>query len=96
LKIVTATPFLAAVLPGRMEYPRHSLTLIVKGTFSLNPEGKTVPAENPAFPSGDDFYSDDEKRESIRYESDFAWFKPRADLLLHGKCHTPEGRRSVL
>jgi uncharacterized protein YjbI with pentapeptide repeats len=75
-----------------MEYPRHSLTLIVKGTFSLNPEGKTVPAENPAFPSGDDFYSDDEKRESIRYESDFAWFKPRADLLLHGKCHTPEGR----
>ncbi len=75
-----------------MNYPGHSLTLIVKGTFAFDSEGKTVPAEDPAFPFGDQFYPDDERRESVRYESDFAWFKPRADLLLIGKCHAPEGR----
>ncbi|MBN2243178.1 MAG: DUF2169 domain-containing protein [Acidobacteria bacterium] len=75
-----------------MEYPRHSLTLIVKGTFSFEPESRAVPAQEPLFPTGDEFHPEDEDRESLRYESDFAWFKPRADLLLTGKCHTPEGR----
>ena len=31
---------------------------------------------------------------SPRYESDFAYFKPRADLLLVGNCHAPRGKQA--
>lgn len=91
MKIFATSPFAAAAIPGRIEHPRHSLTLIVKGTFAFDAEGIAAPVETPAFPCGDDFYPDDGRRESVRYESDFAWFKPMADLLLVGKCHAPGG-----
>ena len=78
-----------------MGYPGHSLTLIVKGTFDLSPGGKASIAEKQAFPTGDEYYPDDDGMAgSLRYETDFAYFKPRADLLLVGKCH-PQGGKLV-
>lgn len=83
-------------MAGRLNFPGHSLTLIVKGTFDLKPGGVAVAAKEQPFPTGDEFYPDDkEKTGSARYESDFAFAKPRADLLLVGACHSPDGR-SVL
>lgn len=76
-----------------MNFPGHSLTLIVKGTFDLKPGGPAVPAEEQPFPTGDEFYpGDEDKVGSPRYESDFACHKTRADLLLVGACHAPGGR----
>ncbi len=92
MEIINHTPFQFAPIVGRLNFPKHSLTLIVKGTFDLKPGEKAVPADEQLYPTGDEFYpDDDEQAGSLRYESDFAYFKPWADLLLAGKCYAPEG-----
>ncbi len=93
MEIVNNTPFLFAYLPGRVGFPGHSLTLLVKATFDLTDEGRCEVAAEQRYPTGDELYpDDDEGGGSLRYASDFAFFKPRADLSLVGKCHAPEGR----
>jgi uncharacterized protein YjbI with pentapeptide repeats len=93
LEIVNRTPFQFAHIVGRLPFPNHSLTLIVKGTFDLSPGRKVTPAKEQLYPTGDEYYpDDDEMAGSPRYESDFAYFKPRADLLLVGNCHPPGGK----
>ncbi len=80
-----------------MNYPGHSLTLIVKGTFDLKPGAPAVPAEEQPAPTGpEDWPGDDEQAKSPRYESDFAWFKPHADLLLVGAAYAPGGTLTTL
>ena len=84
-----------ASIPGRMNYPGHSLTLIVKGTFTLSSGQKATPAAEQLYPTGDEYYPDDQDRlRAPRYESDFTCFKPRADLLLVGKCYVPGGKQA--
>jgi len=87
----TALPVLW--LPGRMEYPRHSLTLVVKGTFELEPDAPARLVEEQ-LPIGPDvpFPDDDDPSSAPYYDSDLAHFKPRADRLLVGRCHAPGGR----
>lgn len=93
MKIVTPTSLKVAPLVGRLNFPKHSLTWVVKGTFDLKVQAPATIAEEQAFPTGDEFYPDDkEKTGGPRYESDFAFFKPRTDLLLVGACHAPGGR----
>ena len=90
LNILNPLPFTFAPVPGRLGFPGHSLSLIVKGTFDLSSGGKASIAEKQIFPTGDEYYADDDEMAGgLRYESDFACFKPRADLLLVGKCHPP-------
>lgn len=94
LEIINLTPFPCAYLVGKVLFPENTLTLIVKGTFDLTPGGGAAPAEEQIFPTGDLFYPNDEQMQGgPRYSSDFAYFKPRADLLCVGKCHAPEGTR---
>jgi uncharacterized protein YjbI with pentapeptide repeats len=93
LEPVNQTPFHYGPIAGRLNFPGHSLTLIVKGTFDLKPGQTATPSEEQLFLAGDEFYPDDDEMEgSTRYEADFAYFKPRADLLLVGKCHAPRGK----
>jgi len=93
VEIINSTKYLFASTPGRMNYPDHSLTFIVKGTFALVPGQKAIPSKEQLYPTGDEHYPDDEDMlGSPRYESDFACFKPKADLLLVGKCHVPSGK----
>lgn len=93
LEIFNDTPLQFAPMPGRIRFPGHSLTLIVKGTFDLAPGEVASLAEEQILPTGDELYADDkEGTGSIRYPSDFAYAKPRADLLLVGSCHPPGGQ----
>ncbi|UCF82173.1 MAG: DUF2169 domain-containing protein, partial [Desulfobacteraceae bacterium] len=90
---INLTSFHFAPIIGRLNFPGHSLTMIIKGTFDLNPESNATPAEEQLFPTGDELYPDDvDMHGSCRYESDFAYFKPKADLLLSGHCHSPNGK----
>lgn len=92
MKIVNSTPFPFAPYAGRVPHPGHSMTLIVKGTFDLVHEGVAQPADEQLFPTGDEYHADDDEGQgSVRYESDFAYFKPSADLLLAGTCLPPGG-----
>lgn len=95
MKLINNTDFSFACMPGRMNYPGHSLTLIVKGTFALSPGQKATLAKEQDYPTGEEYYPDDEDMlGSPRYESDFACFKPHADLLLVGKCYVPDGKQA--
>ncbi len=93
MEIINTTHLQFAYIPGRINFPGHSLTLIVKGTFDLSQGQNVVPSEEQLFPTGDEFYPDDINMQgSCRYESDFAYFKPKSDLLLSGHCHSPNGK----
>jgi uncharacterized protein YjbI with pentapeptide repeats len=93
LELINNTPYQFAYVVGKINFPHHSLTLIVKGTFDIKPGTTVAPAEEQTFPTGDEFSPEDqEKTGSVQYESDFAYFKPAADLLLTGSCHAPDGQ----
>ncbi|MBL4630668.1 MAG: DUF2169 domain-containing protein [Paraglaciecola sp.] len=68
--------------------PQYSLTLIVKGEFKLSANNDAVLTEEPCLITGS-VYLDDDPEKSCYYDSDFAYFKPRADLLLVGTCYSP-------
>ncbi|APZ93855.1 DUF2169 domain-containing protein [Fuerstiella marisgermanici] len=93
-QIVNATPFSFAPLVGRIGFPGHSLTMIVKATFQLVHDGVMELAEEQALPTGDvPFPGEDDPAVPQRYESDFAFYKPKADVLLAGHCHAPDGQQ---
>lgn len=91
MEVINKSGLLYAPLVGRIGFPGHSLTQIVKGVFDISPDGQTTLSKEQLFPTGIELYEKDEEGTgSSRYESDFAYFKPRSDLLLVGKCHSPE------
>lgn len=92
MEIINDTALAIAYIAGRLPFPGHSLTIIVKGTYDMRPDRKATLSEEQPFPTGDEFYADDEEmRGAPRYASDFAYFKPGADLSLVGHCHAPPG-----
>ncbi|MEQ9406785.1 MAG: DUF2169 domain-containing protein [Fuerstiella sp.] len=92
-QIVNTTPFPVVPLTGRIGFPGHSLTLIVKATFQLCPDGVMQLADEQVPPTGDVPFPDtDDPAAAPRYENDFAFFKPKADVLLTGHCHAPNGQ----
>lgn len=96
MQLVNETPFAFAPLPGRLGYPSHSLTFIVKGTFDLraNARAEVAPEQTPVV--GDLFHEDDEAQQgSLLYESDFVPEKAATDLLFVGNCHCPQGKPLV-
>ena len=94
MEIINQTPFTFACISGNLFFPKYSITLIVKGFFDLIIGAQAVPSEEQIFPTGDEFYPEDEDMQGgAMYSSDFAFFKPRADLLLVGKCHAPKGTK---
>ncbi len=93
MKVTNQSSATFAPLAGRTNFPGHSMTLIAKATYILKPGQPPLALPKQPFPTGDEFYPDDEEKIGPpRYESDFAYFKPRADLLLVGTCHPPGGK----
>jgi uncharacterized protein YjbI with pentapeptide repeats len=93
MELINLTSLQYAPIVGRIGFPKHSLTLIVKGTFDLVHNGSASISEDQFFPTGDELYPDDDEGDGSHfYGSDFAYFKPRADLLLSGKCCSPGGQ----
>ena len=56
MEIINETDFSAAYIAGRLPFPGHSLTIIVKGTFDLQPDQKATLSEEQLYPTGDEFY----------------------------------------
>ncbi len=86
--IVNLTPLVAVTMPWQIRPPKDSLTIIVKGTFDLVPDGPARLREEGEFPMGD-VHVDDDADKSLVYGSDFGVFKPRADVTLVGTAHAP-------
>ncbi len=90
IPIVNRTPLKVATLPWQVRPPQDSLTVLVKGTFDLVADAPATIREEALDPTGD-LYVDDDETKSLRYASDFAVFKPKADVTLTGHAHAPKG-----
>jgi uncharacterized protein YjbI with pentapeptide repeats len=71
--------------------PKRSAVFMVKAAFTLRPGKDAEWADEPACLSSDLFVGDD-PNQSLRYASDFAPHKPRADWCLVGAAHAYQGK----
>lgn len=93
MQIHNETPFQFGLATGRLDPRQQVLAFVVKGTFDLEPGAPARPAAEQLLPTGDEPYDPDaDPPGSLRYEHDFALFKPRADVLVVGTAHAPGGR----
>lgn len=93
MEAINETPFTIGLVPGRLNFPGHSLTVVIKGTFDLVPNGAAAASEEQIPPTGDEEYEPGaDGIASLRYPSDLAYYKPRADLLLVGQAVAPAGQ----
>ena len=71
---------------------RDHCVVVVKGTFIIGSDGEATLAEEQQPMVHADEHHGDPADTSIKYESDFAPFKPRADILVNGRAMSPTGR----
>lgn len=91
IPVVNLSRTTALTVPWQVRPPQNSLTLLVKGTFDLVPDGAATPREESELPTGEAHHGAAQES-SVSYPSDFAVFKPRADVTLTGTAHAPSGR----
>jgi hypothetical protein len=92
MEILNNTPFPVTTLCYQGPVGKNSLTVIIKGTFEIRPgERAAVASEQIPVTYGDEFH-DNLPGGSVKFESDIVPFKPRADIVLVGKAHAPNGR----
>jgi hypothetical protein len=93
MKLLNATRMQANYAMGMEPSGRELLVVVVKGTFQLPRPGEeaTLAAEqNPLVDS--DLFTGEPGFSAPLYESDYAPFKPRCDVLLNGSAYAPGGR----
>ena len=82
------------VLPGYDGDGRESVTVLAKGTYSLE-HGETPeplgPEDRLPFVMADEFWGEP-GASAVKYEAEVAPFKPFADLVLLGHAYDPRGR----
>jgi hypothetical protein len=86
------TPFSIGTLLWEGEGGRPQLTVLVKMTLSFGsgPVAALAEEQLPVF-EADEPYAD-HPASTLRFESDLVPFKPRADIVLVGQAHAPQGR----
>ncbi|MBL8742965.1 MAG: DUF2169 domain-containing protein [Myxococcales bacterium] len=92
-----STPLALGFFPTQVHPPEHSLTVVAKGTYRLELEGgHAALVASEAAPLTGDAPLGEATPSSPRYATDFAPWKPRADVLLVGTCHQPGGKPGVV
>ncbi|MGE0431412.1 MAG: DUF2169 domain-containing protein [Planctomycetota bacterium] len=96
MRVVNLTPYQWGPIATSRNPPQVELAICVRGVFVLEPErSQTAVAsiDEAGCIGGDIFAPDDRDRTgALLYPTDLAPFKPAADVLLLGACHTPGGR----
>src|SRR5215813_3134120 len=70
---------------------RMCLLAVAKGTFSVQPDGTCMLAEEQQeLVYADEFYGEP-GISSVQYESDFAFYKPRTDVIVVGHAYATGG-----
>ena len=98
MKTKNLTPFPFGTKVTSRRPPRPEMTLVVRATYLLVPgqplalpEGPNLVAQGPM--SAETYREDDADRAGeCLYPGDFADWKPRAEVMLRGTCHTPFGK----
>ncbi len=90
IPIVASGPLAVATIAWQVRPPSDSITVVVKGTFTIVPDSRAIPRDEPEPPMGD-LYVDDDPNKALVHASDFAILKPKADVLAAGKAWAPGG-----
>ncbi|MCK6587194.1 MAG: DUF2169 domain-containing protein [Polyangiaceae bacterium] len=90
IPIVNTTGLAATAVAWQVRPPADSLTIIVKGTFDIVQGAPARQRPEMDLPLGD-LHFDDNPHRSVRYPSDYAIFKVKADVLLTGHAYAPGG-----
>ena len=70
---------------------RDHCVAVVKGTFDVRPDATAVLAQDQQPMTFADEHWGDPESSAIKYECDFAFYKPRCDVLVNGWAHAPGG-----
>jgi hypothetical protein len=91
MEIMNNTPFEVEAIPCMGPENKTVLTIIVKGTFDMIPDAPAISAsEQIPVAFGDEYYHEAEGG-SVKFESDVAPFKPKADIVLVGRAYATKG-----
>jgi uncharacterized protein YjbI with pentapeptide repeats len=90
IPIVNTTGLAATAMAWQVRPPADSLTILVKGAFDIEQGAPAVQRAEIELPMGDLHFDGDPQR-SVRYPSDYAIFKVKADVLLAGHAYAPGG-----
>jgi hypothetical protein len=71
---------------------RDHCVVVVKGTFEVGADGNPRPAEDQEPLVFTDVHYGDPETSSLKYECEFAPFKPRADVIINGQAVSPNGK----
>ena len=88
--VVNATAFAAFSFPWQLKAATDSLVVVVKATCDLQPDGPAR-LRSQADPASGDLHDGGDAARTLAYASDFAVFKPRADVTLVGHAYAPGG-----
>jgi len=88
LRIVKETPFEFGFLHWQVRPPEGAMMVFLKGTFDLVHDGVCTVAAEQALITGP-LHWDDDPSQSLRFDSDFAVVKPRAECHFVGHAHAP-------
>jgi uncharacterized protein YjbI with pentapeptide repeats len=91
IPFVNHTPLVAFTIPWETSPGHPSRAVVVKATCDLVPGAAAALRDEGDPPMGDRHAADDPNR-SLAYPTDFAPFKPRADVTLTGHARAPGGR----
>ncbi len=93
MEIINNTPFEAEAIPLKGPGNKDVLTVIVKGTFDMQPEKQAVASrEQIPIAYGDELYDEKNDNINVKFESDIVPFKPKADIILTGRAYAQEKR----
>ncbi|HSU53806.1 MAG TPA: DUF2169 domain-containing protein, partial [Candidatus Dormibacteraeota bacterium] len=92
MELLNATKMKAGYTMGLKPDGRELLVVVVKGTFKipLGPEEPQLAEQQADLVMADEF-TGEPGFSAPKYESDFAPFKPRCDVLLNGSAYAPAG-----
>lgn len=98
MRLLNGTKMQAAYTQGLRPDARELLVVVLKGTFLIPPPGSPPDAEPQLAPLDTqvplvmaDTFTGEPGLSATIDESDFAYYKPRCDVLLRGSAHAPGG-----
>jgi hypothetical protein len=71
---------------------RDYCVVVVKGTFAIGDDGQATLAQEQEPLVYADVHYGDPAETSMKYECDFARFKPQADIIVNGHAYSPTGK----
>jgi len=90
--LINETPFAAERAFARDREGAEVWLVVVKGTFTVTPDGSTEIAAKQEPVLHAPVYVGEPGKSSLRYEADLVLTKPTTDVLLHGHAYAPNNR----